>query len=106
MNQHGKNGRCDFFQDFNGLPPLDEEPTAAVPGSAEKQEVLRRRAEQQVCLWHPQDGRGGGQVQVQVQAQLRVLSFLENPQDEEDADKPAPSRWLYPRGHRGAYRVS
>ena len=37
------------------LPPLDDCPTTALPGSPEKVAVLERRAARGVSLWHPQD---------------------------------------------------
>lgn len=40
---------------FNRTPPPAPEPTAAPPGTAEKVEVLRLRAEAGVSLWHPGD---------------------------------------------------
>lgn len=35
-------------------------PTTAVPGSAEKFEVLKQRAEARQCLWHPADAQFEG----------------------------------------------
>lgn len=39
----------------NGPKNLPAEPTSAMPGTAEKVEVLRERARQGVSLWHPLD---------------------------------------------------
>lgn len=40
---------------FNGDPGLPPTPTAALPGSPEKVEVLAQRARLRQSLWHPQD---------------------------------------------------
>jgi hypothetical protein len=41
--------------DFNGRVQLPTEPTQALPGSAEKVEILIQRARNRQCLWHPED---------------------------------------------------
>jgi hypothetical protein len=41
--------------DFNGRTGLAAEPTTALPGSAEKVEVLAERARLGLSLWHPHD---------------------------------------------------
>jgi hypothetical protein len=40
---------------FNGNPDLPAEATEAAPGSAEKIEILARRAAMRMALWHPED---------------------------------------------------
>jgi hypothetical protein len=42
-------------RDFNGKVILDEQPTAAPPGSPEKVAVLIERARRGISLWHPAD---------------------------------------------------
>lgn len=44
------------ISDFNGRAQLPE-PTAALPGSAEKVRVLEERARLGQALWHPHDAR-------------------------------------------------
>ncbi len=41
--------------DFNGTAILPTEPTDALPGSAQKVEILAQRALLGVSLWHPLD---------------------------------------------------
>lgn len=41
--------------DFNGHIQLADEPTAALPGTAEKVAILEQRARLGVSLWHPLD---------------------------------------------------
>lgn len=43
-------------------PPLAAEPTAASPGSREKIEVMRARAERGEAVFHPQDARVIGRI--------------------------------------------
>lgn len=42
-------------RDWYYRAPLPVEPTDAVPGSAEKVEVLAKRVDERVQLWHPGD---------------------------------------------------
>src|SRR5215472_13964871 len=42
------------INDFNGRAPLPE-PTTALPGTAEKVEILAQRARLRQALWHPRD---------------------------------------------------
>jgi hypothetical protein len=46
-----------YPEDVYGEMPLAAEPTSALPGSPQKMEVLRRRAEVMVQLFHPRDRR-------------------------------------------------
>ncbi len=43
---------------FNGLPPLPDQPTDALPGSEEKIRVLIDRAAKRQALFHPADATG------------------------------------------------
>lgn len=61
--------------------PLDEphaqdEPTSAMPGTAEKIEVLRRRNEKGMVLWNPNDSR-----------EIRYNDYPEEMEDDEWLDQ-------------------
>src|SRR5947207_12404906 len=43
------------IDDFNGKFVLPTQPTAAMPGTPEKLEVLAQRARLRQSLWHPDD---------------------------------------------------
>jgi hypothetical protein len=43
--------------DFNGKARLPPQPTAALPGTAEKVAILAERARLGLSLWHPLDAR-------------------------------------------------
>lgn len=50
--------------DFNGKTKSASAPTQALPGSAEKVNVLAERARLGLSLWHPMDARIGAAVAV------------------------------------------
>lgn len=43
--------------DFNGQAHPAAQPTAALPGTSEKVDILAERARRGLSLWHPQDAR-------------------------------------------------
>lgn len=47
--------RPDNLGDFNGPAQLPEEPTTAIPGSAEKIAILTERVQRRQALHHPLD---------------------------------------------------
>ena len=50
-----KQGEWDF--EPNGHQPVNLKATAAMPGTAEKLDVLAERLQQGLPLWHPSDRR-------------------------------------------------
>jgi len=64
--------------DFNGRAKMPE-PTAALPGTAEKVRVLEERARLGQQLWHPLDAkldlRKLAELEVDQEVQARVLSL-------------------------------
>lgn len=72
--------------------PIDEpaEPTETLPGSLERIDVLGKRMEQKVKLWHPDDSVLPGLSEECIQKLLRLYTRL-HPNDHSEPTEPVES---------------